>query len=121
DFRQSLKNDNLRENSIRKHVAIARQFLEDAKRRRIIAENPFAGLPAGTIPAPDRQQFVTHDMIRKVIDVAPCTEWRLIIALARFGGLRTPSETFALRWSDIDWERGRMTVSVPKLEHIPGK
>ena len=33
-------------------------------------------------------------------------EWKAIIALARYGGLRTPSETMALRWIDIDWERG---------------
>lgn len=121
DFRQSFKDRGLRENSIRKHVAIARQFFADARRRRIIDENPFAGLPGGTIAAPDRMAFVTHDMIRKVINVAPCHEWKLIIALARFGGLRTPSETLALKWGDIDWERGRMTVSVPKLAHIPGK
>ena len=48
---------------------------------------------------------------------APDAEWRVIIALARYGGLRTPSETFALRWGDINWERGTIHVTCPKLAH----
>ena len=31
-----------------------------------------------------------------------------------------PSEILALRWGDVDWERGRMRVSSPKTEHHPG-
>lgn len=26
-----------------------------------------------------------------------------------------------MRWSHVDWERKRIRVQVPKLEHIPGK
>jgi len=44
----------------------------------------------------------------------------LIVALARFGGLRTPSETMALRWSDINWEKNRVRVPSPKTEHHSG-
>jgi integrase len=44
--------------------------------------------------------------------------WRVIIALARYGGLRTPSETLALQWSYVDWERGRLMVFSPKLERL---
>jgi integrase len=50
----------------------------------------------------------------------PDAEWRLIVALVRFGGLRSPSETFALRWGDIDWEHDRFTVTSPKTEHNAG-
>jgi hypothetical protein len=52
---------------------------------------------------------------------APDVQWRAIIALARYGGLRTPSETLLLRWSDINWERGRMLVRSIKTEHQEGK
>ena len=37
--------------------------------------------------------------------------------LARYAGLRTPSESFALRWGDINWERGVIHVTCPKLAH----
>jgi len=41
-----------------------------------------------------------------------------IIALARFGGLRTPSETLAWRWPGIDGANNLMTVRGPKLERL---
>src|SRR4029078_2084152 len=42
---------------------------------------------------------------------------RLLVALARFGGLRIPSEAFSLTWGDVDWERGRLSIPSPKTEH----
>jgi len=49
----------------------------------------------------------------------PNAEWRLIFGLARWGGLRCPSEVVALKWSDVDWERSRFTVHSPKTaRHI---
>ncbi len=38
----------------------------------------------------------------------------MLFALCRFGGLRCPSEVLGLRWSDIQWERGRVKVRSPK-------
>jgi integrase len=54
------------------------------------------------------------------MDQCPDAEWRLIVALGRFGGLRCPSEHLALRWGDIDFERGRIHFRSPKTEHHPG-
>lgn len=51
-----------------------------------------------------------------MIEQAPDAEWRLIIAVSRFAGLRCPCEQLALRWADIDWERGRIHVRSPKTE-----
>lgn len=45
----------------------------------------------------------------------------LIIALARYVGLRTPSEPFALKWSDMEWSKSRLRVWSPKTEHHAGK
>lgn len=47
-------------------------------------------------------------------------EWRLIIALARFSGLRVQSERPLMKWSDVDWKRRRVRVPSPKTEHHPG-
>lgn len=52
-----------------------------------------------------------------MIDQCPDLEWKVIVALARYGGLRTPSETFALRWEDINWERSTILIHCPKMEH----
>src|SRR5262249_43322526 len=48
----------------------------------------------------------------------PDTEWRLIFALCRFGGLRCPSELMTLEWAGVDWERNRFLVHSPKTEHL---
>ena len=48
-------------------------------------------------------------------------EWKLLFALARYGGLRIPSEALLLRWADIDWDHDRFTVHSPKTEHHEGK
>ena len=37
-------------------------------------------------------------------------------SLARYGGLRCPSEVIRLRWSDINWERGRFKVHSSKTQ-----
>ena len=104
----------LLENTARRMVGVARQFFTDAKRRKLIAENPFDGLPAGTGPNTEREYFVTREEIEKLLDVIPCPEWRLLVALARYGGLRVPSEVLELRWADVDWEKCRMVVHSPK-------
>lgn len=56
-----------------------------------------------------------------MLEHCPDAEWRVMFALVRFGGLRTPSETFALRWADIDWAGGRFKVHSPKTAHHEGK
>ncbi len=40
---------------------------------------------------------------------------------SRFGGLRTPSESRLLRRDDIDWEKNRISILEPKVEHHAGR
>jgi integrase len=56
----------------------------------------------------------------KLLAACPNQEWRTIIALARIGGLRCPSELQLLRWSDIHWTQNRFTVHSPKTERHKG-
>ncbi len=64
-----------------------------------------------------RQYYLSQVDAQQVIDACPDDEWRLLIALARYGGLRVPSEVILLRWQDIDWAKSRFTVTSPKTEH----
>jgi integrase len=41
----------------------------------------------------------------RFLEVAQKSEWFTLLALALTTGMR-PSEYLALRWSDIDWQRG---------------
>ena len=78
-------------------------------------------IPTSTSGNAEREFFVTAEMIDRVIDECPNAEWRLIIALCRYGGLRCPSEIVRLTWADMNWERSRMLVASPKTEHHEGK
>ena len=106
--------------TIGRNVKRAKQFFRAAVRKRLIAENPFADVKAAAQVNKSREFYVTREATEKIIAACPDAEWRLIVALARYGGLRTPSETYALRWGDVDWERERIRVQSPKTAHHPG-
>ena len=63
-----------------------------------------------------REFFVIRQVAAKVLDACIDAEWRLLFALARFGGLRTPSEPLALTWADVDWERNRLWIRCVNTE-----
>ncbi len=107
--------------TIVRRCALARTFFKDAVRRKLIDSNPFDGVGKGSTANPDRQRFIDRATIAKVIDACPNAEWRLLVALSRYAGLRVPSEPLLLRWQDIDLAAGRMLVHSPKTEHHPGK
>jgi hypothetical protein len=112
----------LGENTARKRCAIAKQIFADAVDRELIVRNPFGKLEGLTVGASSgRDYFVTREEADKVIAACPDNQWKLIFALARYGGLRCPSEHLALRWGDIDFEAGRFVVRSSKIEHHDGK
>ncbi len=119
-WRIYLANQKLEGPTIRRRCGIAKQIFRAAVRQELIVSNPFADLTASGQSNPARSFFITKDVAQKVIDACPDAQWRLLFALSRFGGLRCPSEHLLLRWSDIDWDNGRMVVHSPKTEHHPG-
>jgi len=119
-WRLYLVGQGLASNTINRSCGIARQFFRAAVRRRLLRENPFAGLKTAVTGNKAREHFVSRQDAEKILQACPNTEWKLIFGLARFGGLRTPSETLLLRWEDINWSENRMLVRSPKTEHHPG-
>lgn len=71
-------------------------------RRRLISENPFADVKAPAQTNESRKAFITLEQTAKLLEACPDTDWKLIVSLCRFGGLRCPSEVLALRWGDVD-------------------
>src|SRR5262249_26977045 len=92
----------------------ARQMLEDAVRLGHLTANPWKHVRQRQGDPSERRAYVPVEDAQRVIERCPNVWWRLLVALARFGGLRTPSEPFSLTWADVDWERGRITVPSPK-------
>jgi len=112
----------LAESTARRRMGIAKQFIRAAVRRRLLAENPFDGQPVSARANPKRMAFVSRADTAAILKALPDAKWRLVFALARYGGLRCPSEIAGLKWSDISWdrERERFTVHAVKTEHHDG-
>ena len=51
-----------------------------------------------------------------LINACSTAKDRLKIALARYAGLRIPSELVGLRWSEVNWAGNRFIVHSPKTE-----
>ncbi len=120
DFKMFLIAAKLAPTTISKRLQFARMFFRAAKKRKLIADNPFAEVSANAVLRQDRQRFITSEETDRLLAVCNPT-WRVIVALARYGGLRCPSEVLSLRWQDVDWEAGRIVVQSPKTEHHIGK
>ena len=99
-----------------KECQIAAQFFRHAYRKKFLLENPFDGVSVGTSTNDNRRAFVTRDVVSKVLDACPDWQWRTVVALARYGGLRCSSEVALLRWSDIHWDSDRFTITSPKTQ-----
>jgi integrase len=119
-FKAWLLTQKLAAATVAKRLSFARTFLHVARKHKLIDENPFCEVKIPTANVSACQRFIDRDMVQKLLDAANPT-WRTIIALARFGGLRCPSEVLSLEWRHVDWERGRLTVPSPKTDRYDGK
>jgi integrase len=117
DFRRYLIGELPAEASVNRRCGMAKTFFRSAVRHRLIPSNPFQDLDASIKGNASKQRFIDRATIDRIIEFAPDAEWRLLIVLARYGGLRIPSEALSLRWCDIDWEKQRIRVTAPKTEH----
>jgi len=105
-------------NTVRRHCARAKQFFRAAVRKGLIQRNPFADLKDCSVkPNEARDYHVKPEEAQRVLDACPDAQWRALFALARFGGLRVPSEILPLTWQDVEWERGRLRVTSPETAH----
>ena len=122
DFKLSLMGGDVKlaPTTISKRLSFTRQFFRDAHKRKLITANPFLEVAAKAGAQSGRQRFITRDDANRILAVCN-PDWKLIVALCRFGGLRCPSEVLSVRWKDVDWETGRIVVQSPKTEHHPGK
>lgn len=75
---------------------------------RWITDDPARHL--STTVAVRAKQFISADVVHRLLDACNDPELSLVITLSRWGGLRIASEIRQLDWSDIDLDAGRMTV-----------
>jgi integrase len=110
DWEQSLRNDEYAEATISGYIKDAKQFFSYAVRRKLIPIDPFDRLKAGKQTNDERLQYIDVETITKVLNAATDTEWKCVIALSRFLGLRCPSEILDLTWNDVDFVSNIVTI-----------
>jgi integrase len=113
-WRSWLSSKGLSENYVRAITKNVKLFLNAAVKANLLQRNPFTALKSTVMPRPERFRFITQDETRRLLDACPSADWRALIALCRLAGLRHPSETSLVRWSDINWGHEVLFVTSPK-------
>ena len=107
---------NLSPNTAGQSVKRVRQILKAAIDDGLLDKNPLTGIKIDLSSDKTKNRFIDVATSQAILESCPDKEWRVIFALARFGGLRCPSEVLGLNWSDVNWERGRFKVRSPKTK-----
>ena len=115
DWRASMLAEGLSETTVRNRARDSKTIFNAAVDRELIGSSPFRKLKSGVVAA-NRDRYVTPDEAVAILSACPSLEWQALFGLARFAGLRTPSETHRLTWADVDWARKRLTVYAPKTD-----
>src|SRR5262249_52317383 len=82
--------------TVHRRLGHARQMFEDAVRLGHIEANPWKSVRARAGDPSERRAYIPVAEAIRVIEHGPSVWWRLLVALARFSGLRIPSEAFSL-------------------------
>ena len=115
DWRAAMLANGLSEATTRLHCRNAKSIFAEAERRELIRKNPFGRLKSSSIAA-QRKRNVTAEEATNILKACPSLDWQVLFGLARFGGLRIPSESHILTWENVDWERKLLRVYAPKTD-----
>ena len=107
-------------NSVARYVQVTKMVFDWAVDQDWLTKNPGKKIPNGKVINRDKDRMISMEEYAKLLDACPGQDWRTIIALARIGGLRCPSELRQLRWADVNWTENRFLVRSPKTEHHAG-
>lgn len=78
-----------------------------------LSTNPFRKLKSTALAATVRH-YVNPEDTERLLNACPSTQWKLLIGLARYAGVRVPSEAFAVTWSMIDWDKRAIRIPSKK-------
>jgi integrase len=91
----------------------AKQFFAFHVEVGTIEENPFRKLKSTSLSATVRHYVTPEDTIR-LLNACPDHKWKVLVGLARYAGLRVPSEAFAITWAHVDWEQKALLIPSKK-------
>lgn len=113
-----MRGDGLKPTTVYKRLQFAKQFLSHATSSKILPANPWQSVKLSKPKTNSNVEVPRSEIDRLMEHCDP--QWRAVIALCRYGGLRCPSEVLSIRWEQIDWDKSVMTIPSPKTEHLAG-
>lgn len=112
--------DPLAETTVSRQCRRGREIFGIAVEAGWIERNPWKGMKGFRERDTGRDLYVPREVVEHVIDATADLELRLALAIARYCGVRGPSEIQRLKLTDVDVERKTIRFEVPKLEHLEG-
>ena len=113
-WRKAQASSGLATATVAKRTNVAKNIFSRAVAWKMIPSSPFAHLKSGNQRNPSRIHYVDDATIDALLAECRDAEWKGLIVLARYAGLRCPSEVKELRWEDVDWSKMALTVRSPK-------
>lgn len=110
----------LAETTAKKRLEQCSLYFTAAIDRGWLVSSPFRKLSIVAGDTSERMHYVTLAEVDAIMAAARY-DMRLMIAFARFGGLRIPSEIWPLRWDRVDWTAGTIRVFSPKQRRRENK
>jgi integrase len=120
DFREHLIGIGLAPSTVGKRCSRIKHIFSAAIKHELVMSNPFAAIPTKGKSDSSRRAFVSQETIEAILAACSDHDFRLVFALARYAGIRIPSE-LGIRWDEVDWDAMTFVVHSPKTEHHPGK
>ena len=114
-WHKALHSSGLAQATVTKRVNIAKAVFSRAINWGVIEKCPLRHVKRGTQVNPARLQYVPREVVDSVLAACPNDESRLIVVLARYAGLRCPTEMVSLYWGDIDFDRSVIRIRSSKL------
>jgi integrase len=106
--------------TINKAIQIAHRVFKSAVYSELLKKNPYENVKGGSICNPDGFEYVSAELWQSAVDLIPTDTLkgrylRFGMAIARWQGLRIPSEIRDLKFSAFDWKpNGDGYFDVPK-------
>ena len=83
------------------HIRTLRTIYRQALRRRLVYDNPFQDVPTGPKTNDNNYRYIEQNAIETILKPCRKAETAFAVRLARYGGLRMPSEIRNMKFSDF--------------------
>jgi len=114
EFKESRLAEKIRTATVNRDLAVLRQMLKIAERRRLITSSPFREVEMLEERKDRRQPHIpSFAEEEKLLSVAP-DNIRALTVLILETGLRSGKEALPLKWTDIDFAQGEIHVGESK-------